>query len=620
MVETAAARSEPGARKQKDVGVRLRAEAEAMREALERSFETMEAELADRARQIDARARELDERAAAQLRAIEHDRASVPAEVRKSIAGVLPGLVAEAVRISIDSRRSDQPSAASVADEVRHLLAATVPGMVADAVDVALESRAAEQAGAGPEGSPPRPEDRALAAARQRSLEKRIDGLTRRHQEIDDRITDRLRAIDDDRAALAELARRQDQLAKAVADAAEHDTRLVAWVDDAVPAHVAAAVESALDAQGASLQSSLEQVERARADTETLGKTIQESSERLMESLYRRDQEIEERGAAQLIALEEERAALAVLLENGRDEVAKLVIRAMPAMVDAAVRTAMDRHASERREPALELANRLRAEADIMREALQRSFEKMMESLAAREHELADAAAAHGRRVEHDTGELADLRASVTASLTETLPAMVADSVRAAEEEHRASLEAARHDMARLRAESEATAAELREAVAGLRAAALVQRSEAVERQAAASEQALESMRSVMTRPAVARPTVARATGAAARADDPAGRANGGPNAVTLPSSTDPEPLYELEETVDEEELRPERPLLGKSPVPRSRRVERRLLKIDDRDGEPWRPLDRRQAALSDLLDSDDAERSGGKDGSLSSF
>ena len=218
--------------------------------ALERSFETMAAELADRAREIDARARELDERAAAQLRAIEHDRASVPAEVRKSIAGVLPGLVAEAVRISIDSRRADHPSPASIADEVRHSLAATVPGMVADAVDVALESRAADQAGNGPEEGPPGPEHRALAAARQRSLEKRIDGLTRRHQEIDDRITDRLRAIDDDRAAVAELVRRQDQLAKVLADAAEHNTRLVAWVDEAVPAHVAAAVESALDDAG----------------------------------------------------------------------------------------------------------------------------------------------------------------------------------------------------------------------------------------------------------------------------------------------------------------------------------------------------------------------------------
>ena len=120
-----------------------------------------------------------------------------------------------------------------------------------------------------------------------------------------------------------------------------------------------------------------------------------------------------------------------------------------------------------------------------------------------------------------DKGELAELRASVAASLTETLPAMVADSVRAAEEEHRAALEAARHDMARLRAESEATAAELREAVADLRAAALVQRSEAVERQAAASEQALDDMRSAMARPTAG-----------------AARATGGPRAVTLSAAT----------------------------------------------------------------------------------
>ena len=600
------AKAEAAVRKQKDAGIRLRAEADAMREALERSFERMAAELADRAREIDARAREIDVEAAAQLREIEHARASMPAEVRKSIAGVLPGLVAESVRIAIDSRRQDQPSPASIAEEVQHSIAASLPAMVADAVDDALGSRAADPTEDRPEGGLARPEHRALAEARQRSLEHRIDGLTRRHQEIDDRITDRLRALDDDRVALAELVRRQDELARAVADAAEHNSRLVAWVDDAVPARVAASVESALKVHGASLRSSLEQVDRARADTETLGRTIQESSERLMETLYRRDQEVEERSGAHLRALEEERAALAALLENGRDQVAKLVIRAMPAMVDAAVRTAMERHAAERREPALEMANRLRADADIMRETLQRSFEKMMESLATREHELADAAAAHGRKVDHDKGELGELRASVANSLTETLPAMVADSVRTAEEEHRETLEAARNDMARLRTESEATAAELREAVADLRAAALAQRSEAVERQAAASVRALEDMRSAM-----ARPTAGVA------------RANGGPRAVTPPppppQELPTEPLYELE-TVGDEVSIPERPLLGKSSVPRSRRVERRLLKIDDRDDEPWRPLDRRQAALSDLLDGDDAERTGGKDGSLSSF
>jgi len=78
--------------------------------------------------------------------------------------------------------------------------------------------------------------------------------------------------------------------------------------------------------------------------------------------------------------------------------------------------------------------------------------------------------------------------------------------------------------------------------------------------------------------------------------------------------------LYELETTVGNEVPKPGRPVLGRSPVPRSRRVERRLLKIDDRDDGPRRPLDRRQATLSELLDSDDAERTGGKDDSLSTF
>ena len=41
---------------------------------------------------------------------------------------------------------------------------------------------------------------------------------------------------------------------------------------------------------------------------------------------------------------------------------------------------------------------------------------------------------------------------------------------------------------------------------------------------------------------------------------------------------------------------------LGRSTVPRAQRVERRMLKIDDRDDASWPGLTRRSEALSDLL------------------
>jgi len=607
------AKPDSGPRKPKEGANRLRAEAEAMRETFERSFEEMAADLA-------ARAREIDDRAAAHLRALDQDRASLPhelrksmaevlpgmvadavrpaldarrpqlptpeGEIRRSIAGVLPGMVAEAVRLAIDARPPERSARPSL-DDIRQSVAGVLPGVVADAVDLAMEARPTTQPSSAPEGPRQRSEHDQIVAARQRSLEKRVDGLTRRDQEIDDRVTTHLRAIDDDRAALAELVRRQDQLERSIADAdltGRHE-RLVAWVNQAVPERVAAAVQATLEAHAAALSGTLERVERARADTEAVARTAQEASEGIIETLSRRDQEIDERAAAHLQVLEAERAELAKLLESGRDQVAQSVLIVLPAMVDDAVRTAMAGYATERRAPVLEMASRLRADADVMRDSLQRSFEKMMESLATREQELEERTAAQGRVVDREREELAELRGQVAASLTEGLPAMVADAVRAAEESHRAELDQARQEMERVRVESETATAALREAVADMRAAEQAQRKEAVERQAAASERAFEGLRSAVARPAAGAVARVRSATVAASASD------------TEPSPPDA--------TADETPKGRPGPL-ARSTVPRARRVERRMLKIDDGDDHPWRPLDRRQADLSDLLDSRD--------------
>jgi hypothetical protein len=532
---------------------RMRAEADSMRERLERSAQAMVAELT-------ARAQEIDDRASAHLRALEHDRASLPDEVRKAIAGVLPGMVADAVLLDLASRPLDPP------------------------------------AGAGEAGGPRlRAEHDPIVHARQRSVEKRLDALTRRDQEIDDRISTQLRLNDEDRAGLAELVRRQDQLERSLVDAdpiGRHD-RLVAWINDVVPARVGAAVEATLAAQRAGLSASIEQAERARADAEAMSRDVQESSERIMRGLLRRDHEADERAAVQLGILNEERAALAQLLETGRDEVARSVIAVLPAMVEDAIRTAMVRYATERRAPLQELADRLRADSGVMRESLQRSFEKMMESLAAREQEMEDRAAAHVRSVAHEKSELGELRSQLTVSLTETVAAAVAEAVRAAGEDRRAEMDAAREELERLRAENEVATAELREAVAEMRAE-LARGQDSVERQAAASERAIEGLRSALTRP------VSSANGRSSRAPD------GPPPATDEPAETVDADAPAAPEVTVVDETDGGMVVYGKSVVPRARRVERRMLKIDDRDDASWRPLDRRQAKLSELLDRPD--------------
>ncbi len=576
----APAKSESTDRKANDRTRRLRADAEAMRDLLERSFEDLAADLA-------ARGRELDARAADQLRELQHDRSSLAAEVRKTVAAVLPGMVAETVDRAMERVRPPEHTAAEVAsaDELRRSISARLPAMVAEAVDAALErarladleQAAAEEAILEAGGPAVRAGGVPVGEARQRSLEKRIDGLSRRAQEIDDRVTTHLRALDDDRALVSDIARRHDRLAQTVAgtDAAGAYERLAAWVNDVVPGMVAGAVQAAIDSQGSVLSASADRAERARDEAETMGRTTREWSERMMETLFRRDQETDDRAAAHLQALEDQRSALAAVLEDGRDEIAESVVGVLPAMVEEAVRSAMAHYVKERRAPVREMVRQLKADSDELRETLQRSFEKMMEALAVREREVADRAATEVRAITRERGELAELRDRVAASIAETLPGMVADAVSAATDLQRAELEAARRDTELLRAANEATATELRDAMAEL-LVALADRDEALARQAAAYERALESIRAAAARP-VANRTVRPET------------ATEGPPTVLVVDETDGG-----------------RVKFGSSPVPRARRVERRMLKIDDSDDGPWSPLDRRHAQLSDLLDRED--------------
>jgi hypothetical protein len=521
-------------------------------EAHLRMLETDRASLEALGQQLMARAQEIDARAAAYFQAVDHDRTSLPEELRRSIGATLPALVAEAVRL--DTAR-----------------------------------RAERQTPPPAEGPPLRVEADPIIVARQRSLEKQVDGLTRRTQEIDERVTTHLRAIDDDRAVLADVIHHQDRMAQAIADA-DIDGRYDLLVNDAIPDAVAGAVDAAMKAKAAALSTAVGRVEKVRADTKAMADSLRESSEGVLDALFRRDQD----SASQLQALAEERAAMTEMLEGGREEIAKSVVNSLPALVEVAVRTAMERYATERRSGVQELSSRLRADSDVMRDALQRSFEKMMEALASREQELEERAAAQVRGLGQEKSALSDLWSKAALAVTQALPGMVAEAVTDSEQLDRAELEAVRQEtqrlreeheaaVARLRDDHEATVAELREAVAELRTA-LIDRDGVVERQAAAYERALEGLRAAMAR-------------------QPAKRS---PRAADPEPEPDPEPEAEspvaalVAEVIDE--TNGGRVKFGRSAVPRAQRVERRMLKLDDRDDASWPGLTRRSEALADLL------------------
>ncbi len=485
--------------------------------------------------ELSARAFDIDERAEAHARAFEHDRAWL-----ERMLNELPTRARE-----LDARIA------------AHLEA--VPSLVVDAVR-------------GEYGAKAGPDPIVNINARQRSLEKRIEAIARRAQEIDERVGSHLRTIEDDRGVLADVVRHQDRLAQQLSevDVGERHKRLTEWVHEAIPAVAASAVDAALGAQTSSIAAAVARAERIRSDMQVAAEQNQAAAERMLEALFRRDKEIVD----QLQALQQEREAVAAIIEGGRDEIAHSVLNSLPALVDVAVRTAMERYATERRSGVTDLSNRLRADADVMRDAMQRSFEKIMESLAVKEQLVDERAAAHLRSLEHDRTTVTELWQKAARSVTDALPSLVADAVASAGADSRDEVE-------RLRRDNEAALADLNQAVAELKEA-LVDRDGVVQRQAAAYERALDGLRSAISRPAgepttrPARlpepvPTSASASASASGAYDPRGRVK-----------------------------------LGRSNIPREQRVERRMLKLDDRDDAAWPALGRREAALTDLLDGPD--------------
>ena len=603
--------------------------------------------------ELPTRARQLDDRAEAHLRMLDSDRASLEILGHELVArGHEIDARIEAHLQAVEHDRNTLP------DELRRSLAASLPALVTEAVRLENSRRAERQPPPPPPEPPARAEADPIFEARQRSLEKRLDGLTRRAQEIDERVTTHLRGIDDDRAVLADVITHQDRMAQALADAdldGRHD-RLTQWVNDAIPVAVAGAVDAAMKVKAAALSTAVGRVEKVRADTKAMVDNLHESSERMLEALFRRDQE----SVVQLQALEDERAAMKAMLEGGRDEIAHSVVNSLPALVEVAVRTAMERYATERRSGVQELSGRLKADSDVMRDALQRSFEKMMEALSSREQQLEDRAVAHVKELEREKGVLADLWQKAAHTVTDALPAMVAAAVSDADRLDREELAALRQETERLRGEQErmqaeqhrragrsrggraaaaaidheAAMAELRQAVAELQAA-LIERDTVVQRQAAANERALAGLRAAMASrpPRVAchphprrqnhhcRPPAAGRT--------PAARVWARQAQAKHPPQSDPEsePDFEFEADEAARRRRAESVLVavvddidgdthgdndrdtnggrvkyGQSAVPRAQRVERRMLKIDDRDDAAWPALSRRSEALSNLL------------------
>jgi hypothetical protein len=177
----------------------------------------------------------------------------------------------------------------------------------------------------------------------------------------------------------------------------------------------------------------------------------------------------------------------------------------------------------------------------------------MMEALALREQQMAEQAAQHLKALEHEKGTVAELWEKAATSVADALPAMVAKAMETG------------------RQEADATVAELRRQLVELQDT-VARREESVAQQAAAYERAEQGLRSVMARP-------------------PDG-GFGQPTPI-------PEPVIVVSNGG--------RVLSRKSNVPRSQRVERRMLKIDDADeGDPpaWPALGRREAELTEMLDS----------------
>ena len=212
----------------------------------------------------------------------------------------------------------------------------------------------------------------------------------------------------------------------------------------------------------------------------------------MLEALYRRDAEVDDRVAAHRRRLEDDAlGGLADLLEGGMAE-ARAVVAQVPAMVDEAFRARLERYEADRRESEMGMSQ-LRAETELAQESRLRSFEEMM---ATRERVVDDRAAAHDEAHREEQRELARLRGELSRLLAETLPDMVADAVSDAIRCLRTEQESVRRETERRADETEAVAAELRVAVAETQAALALDG--ALGRQAEAYRQALEELRSAI--------------------------------------------------------------------------------------------------------------------------
>ncbi len=281
--------------------------------------------------------------------------------------------------------------------------------------------------------SPLRPEDQPAADADRQVLANRLDDLASRARELEDLVTSHRRSVDDDRIEVANLARRHD--------------RLVSLVEDALPGLVTDAVKTALEAQSAALLDSLSRAERVRSETEAMGAAVQASAERMLEDLYRRDQEVESRATSHRRRLEEEAmTAVAEMLDRGKEDVTRSVTGGLAPVVHEAVRAAMERYAADWRAGEAEMASRLRAEAEVQQANQRQSFEQMM---AVRARELDDRAYAHELAHEEERRAVAQLRDQVTRLVTEAVPAMVDGALEEQAAAYRVALEELRSARAR---------------------------------------------------------------------------------------------------------------------------------------------------------------------------
>lgn len=256
---------------------------------------------------------------------------------------------------------------------------------------------------------------------------------------------------------------------------------------------VAEAVRTTWETHAATITELVRRAEHAQAEAVAAGENLRASAETMLEALYRRDAEVDDRVAAHRRHIEDEAlGGLADLLEGGMAE-ARAVVAEVPAMVDEAFRARLERYEADRRESEMGMVSQLRAETELAQESRLRSFEEMM---ATRERVVDDRAAAHDEAHREEQRELARLRGELSRLLAETLPLMVDDAVSDAIRCLRTEQESVRRETERRAAETEAVAAELRVAVAETQAALALDG--VLGRQAEAYRQALEELRSAI--------------------------------------------------------------------------------------------------------------------------